>query len=167
MNSFILDSLNYYYGLKKININSDIKYTDELFNLMPIIYIKENNKYIKKVYNIIGIFDKDNYIFNWAWSTNIEKYKYIKTNKLIIHGINIESKNLQDIYIKKILTTSQIKILNDLHLTILLAISSYLTKNNYVILKNNDKSNYIVFYGIYDINNDDDDEEENNIVKNI
>ena len=158
MNSFILDSLNYYYDLKKINLNSDIKYTDELYNLMPLVYIKENNKYIKKVYNIIGIFDKDNELFNWAWGTNILKYKYIKTNKLILHGINMESKNLQDIYIKKLLTTSQIKILNDSHLNILLAISSYLTKINYLITKVGDKSNYIVFYGIYDINEEDDEE---------
>jgi len=164
MNSFILDSLNYYYGLKKININSDLKYTDELYNLMPLVYIKEDNKYIKKVYNIIAIFDKDNNIFYWAWGTNILKYKYIKTNKLILHGINIESKNLQDIYIKKLLTTSQIKIINNSQITILLAISSYLTKSNYVIAKDDYKSNYTVFYGFYDIK--DEDEEEIDIIKN-
>jgi hypothetical protein len=163
MNSFILDSLNYYYGLKKIDLNSDIKYTDELYNLMPLVYIKEDNKYIKKVYNIIAIFNKDNNIFYWAWGTNILKYKYIKTNKLILHGINIESKNLQDIYIKKLLTTSQIKIVNNSQITNLLAISCYLTKSNYVIAKDDYKSNYIVFYGFYDIKDDD---EEIDIVKN-
>ena len=159
MNSFILDSLNYYYGLKKIDINSDLKYTDELYNLMPLVYIKEDNKYIKKVYNIIAIFDKDNNIFYWAWGTNILKYKYIKTNKLILHGINIESKNLQDIYIKKILTSSEIKIFDDFQITILLAISCYLTKNHGMIGVHN--SNYHIFYGIYYIKDIKDNEEIN------
>ena len=160
MNSFILDSLNYYYGLKKIT-SSDIKYTDEFYNLMPLVYIKENNKYIKKVYNIIGIIDKDNDIFYWAWGTNLLKHKYIKTNKLIIHGINMDSKNLQDIYIKKLLTTSQIKIFNQSQLILLFAIASYLTKNHYFVAKDGDTSNYTVFYGFYDIKDDDDDEEKN------
>ena len=164
MNSFILDSLNYYYGLKKININSDLKYTDELFNLMPLVYIKEDNKYIKKVYNIIGIFDKDNDFFYWAWGTNLLKYKYIKTSKLIIHGINMDSKNLQDIYIKKLLTTSQIKIYNQSQLILLFAIASYLTKNHYFFIKDGESSNYTVLYGFYDIKDEDD--EENNIINN-
>jgi len=156
MNSFILDSLNYYYGLKKIDPNLETKYTNELYDLMPIVYIKDKNKYIKKVYNMIGIYEKENNIFYWAWGTSIPKQEYIKTNKLITYAIHIETKSLQDIYIKKLLTSSQIKISNDSDLTILMAISCYLTKNNAIILKHNPDSNYINFYGIYDINDIDD-----------
>ena len=159
MNSFILDSLNYYYGLKKIDLNSETKFTNELYDLMPVLYIKESNKFIKKVYNIIGIYEIEKNIYHWAWSTNLPKQQYYMTNKLILHGINIETKNLQDIYIKKMLTSSEIKIFDDFQITILLAISCYLTKNHGIIAHNG--SNYNIFYGIYDIKDIKDNEEIN------
>ena len=149
MNSFILDSLNYYYNLKKIDTNLELKFTNELYNLMPILYIKESNKFIKKIYNIIGIYEIENNIFHWAWASNLPKQQYYMTNKLILHGINIDLKSLQDIYIKKLLTSSKIKIDNDFQLTILSAISCYLTKNHGFIV--NQYGNYSIFYGIYDI----------------
>jgi hypothetical protein len=149
MNSYILDSLNYFYNLNKINPN-DIKFSNEYHNLMPVVYIKES----KKVFNIIGIFDCEKEIFHWAWATSFKKHNYIKTNQLILHGINIDTNTIQDIYLKKILTSSFIKIDNSAHLNIILSISCYLTKTNglLTISANNDlESNYVTYYGYYDI----------------
>jgi hypothetical protein len=149
MNSLILDSLNYYYTLKKIDKKSEIKYTNEFYNLMPVLYITENNNYIKKVYNVIGIYDTENSIFHWAWSTNLKKHTHIKTDQLILHGVNIEGKNLLDMYIKKLLTSSQIFINNNFQITYIMAIACYLTKSNGFFVES--ESNYLIFYGFYDI----------------
>ena len=156
MNSYILDSLNYYNKLPQIN-NDDyiINNNEEFHNLMPVIYIKKSDKFIKKVYNIIGIFDIEKENFHWAWATTLNKHLYIKTNQLILHGINIETKTLQDIYLKKILTSSIIHIDNISQLEIIKAIACYLTKNNgiFTIFSENqkEKSQYITYYGYYDI----------------
>ena len=57
------------------------------------------------------------------------------------------------------LTSSQIEIFDDFQITILLAISCYLTKNHGIIVEH--KSNYNIFYGIYDIKDIKDNEEIN------
>jgi len=151
--SIIIDALNYYNNLninENINTNTDIKFTNELFNLIPTIYIKENDKFVKKVYNIIGIYNTENQVFTWAWATNIEKREHIKTNQLVLHAINMNNhKNLSEMYIKKILSSSSIKIESEYLLNIILAISNYLTKTNGTISFN--ESNCIIYYGLYDI----------------
>jgi hypothetical protein len=149
MNSYILDSLNYFYKLPILDEN-DIEFSYEYHNLMPIFYIKKS----KKVYNIIGIFDLEKDIFHWAWATTLKKDLYIKTNQLILHGINIDTNTIQDIYLKKILTSSSIKIDNISQLNIIIAISCYLTKSNGIFTNfsdNNSDSHFVIYYGYYDI----------------
>ena len=159
MNSFILDSLNYYNKLEKLD-SSDFKWNkNELYNLMPVVYIKQNNIYIKNIYNIIGIIDMENNIFHWAWSTNLPKYEHIKSDKLISYGVNIESKTLLDTLIKKILTSSKINIVNEFQSIYIMAIATYLTKvDRIIVIPNN---NFMIYYGLYNINDDDDDDNNN------
>jgi hypothetical protein len=150
MNSFILNALDYHNNLKKIEKNAEIKFTDELYNLLPICYIKEKNNYIKKTYNIIGYYEYDSETFIWAWHTNIYTYLYVKTKYLLLHGINTESKTMSDLYVKKLLTTNKIKTTSNNLIEIILSISSYLTKAHYYMIQA-EKTNYMVFYVFYDV----------------
>lgn len=150
MNSFILDSLNYFYTIKDASI-FEYKISDELYKLMPVIYIKENGVFVKKVYNILGYLNKENNIFTWSWSTNIDKYKHAKINQLVLHGINMEPSTLIDVYTKQLLLTNNIQIYNNYQFIIILAISYYLTKANYWINNSPPNSNYYCYYILYDI----------------
>ena len=152
MNSTILDSLDYYYSIKVFSDN-DLKLTDELHNLLPIAYIKDDDKFVKKVYNLIGIYLKEQEEFIWAWNTNLYKYLHTKTNQLILHGINIEPLTMNDFYIKKILTTSKINTKNDYLLIIIIALTCYLTKANAYAFGKSDKyyDSIFVFYDIKEV----------------
>jgi hypothetical protein len=150
MNSTILDSLDYFHSIKNISEN-EIKLTNELYNLLPIAYVKEGDKFVKKVYNLIGIYLEEQEEFLWAWNTNFYKYLHTKTNQLILHGINIEPINMDDFYLKKILTTGKIKTNNDYIITIIMALSCYLTKAHAYIFEGTKKENYASFFVFYDI----------------
>ncbi len=151
MNSTILDSLDYFYSIKEI-ISQDIKFTDKLHNLLPVAFIKEGDIYVKKVYNLIGLYNKE-FIhddqFIWAWNTNIYKYLHTKTNQIILHGINMEALTISDFYIKKILTTGNIRKYHDI--IPVLALACYLTKAHAYTFRNFANTNYAEFYVFYDI----------------
>ena len=151
MNSIILDSLDYLQSINHINPDSEMKLTDKLHNLLPIVYIKDGDKFTKKVYNIIGYFSYDLEEFIWAWNTNIYKYLHTKTNQLILHGINIEPITMSDFYIKKLLTSSNINIKNSNISNIIIALGCYLTKAHGYLLQHDSTINYSVFYVFYDI----------------
>lgn len=151
MNSILLDALDYYYNLNKLDTN--IKYTKDIYNLLPVAYISENDKFVRKVYNFIGFYIYELGEFVWAWRTNINKIGHIKTNQLILHAINIEPVTLSDFFIKKLLTSSNIKITreNEFILILIFAISCYLTKAHTYISERSDESNYMSFCVFYDV----------------
>jgi hypothetical protein len=149
MNSTILDALDYFHSIKTVDTD-EIKYTAELHNLLPIAYIKEDGKFVKKVYNIIAFYSNDLEEFIWAWNTNIYKYLHTKTNQLILHGINIEPITMSDFYIKRILTSSSIQTKDDNFLEIIMALSCYLTKAHSYLLEKDEK-NHSIFYVFYDV----------------
>ena len=152
MNSTVLDALDYLHTIKKINPSSEIKFTNELHNLLPIAYIKEDDKFVKKVYNVIGFYSFDLEQFIWAWNTNIYKYLHTKTNQLILHGINIEPITTSDFYIKRILTSSYIETKDEMFLKIIAALACYLTKaHGYIYEQHTDKQNYNILYVFYDV----------------
>ncbi len=134
-----------------INPDSEMKFTDKFHNLLPIVYIKEGDKFTKKVYNIIGYFLTEQEEFIWAWNTNIYKYLHTKTNQLILHGINIEPITMSDFYIKKLLTNSCINTKNNNIGDIIISLGCYLTKAHGYLLQHDPKNNYSVFYVFYDI----------------
>ncbi len=151
MNLFIINALDYYNTITKIDKDKEIKFTDELHNFLPICYIKENDKFTKKMYNIIGYYLYDYEQFIWAWYTNTKSDLYVKTKQLVLHGINTEPITMSDLYIKKILTSNKIKTKNDNLLEIILAISCYLTKGHGYLIRKDNNTNYMVFYVFYDI----------------
>lgn len=150
MNSTILDSLDYLHSIKNIPYN-ELKLTDELHNLLPIAYIKQGDKFVKKVYNLIGVYLKEQEEFIWAWNTNIYKYFHAKTNQLILHGINIEPTTMGDFYLRKILTTGKIKTNNEYILKIIMGIACYLTKAHGYIFEHDSSHNYLRLFVFYDI----------------
>jgi len=151
MNSTILDALDYFNTIKKIDPTTEMKFTDELHNLLPIVYIKEDDKFIKKVFNVIGYYSFDLEEFIWAWNTNIYKYLHTKTNQLILHGINIEPITMSDFYIKRILTNSSIQTKDNNFLEIIMALSCYLTKAHFYTFHNYAQDNHQTFYVFYDV----------------
>lgn len=160
MNSIILDALDYMCSIKQISPEDEMKFTDKFHNLLPVVYIKENDKFVKKVFNIIGFISYDLEEFIWAWSTNIYKYLHVKTNQLILHGINIEPTTMNDFYIKKILTTSNINMTNNDKIgDIIIALGCYLTKAHGYFLRRSVHAHarnidtFYVFYDIKDVEN--------------
>lgn len=151
MNSTILDALDYVNSINKFNPDNEMKFTDKLHDLLPIVYVKENDKFVKKVYNTIGIISYDLEEFIWAWNTNIYKYLHTKTNQLILHGINIETVTMSDLYIKKLLTSSNIKIRNQEIIDIIVALGCYITKAHGFYLERDPLKNFDTFYVFYDI----------------
>ena len=153
MNNNLLDILDFF----NINIESSSNFlnyfqeTTELYNLMPTVIMAKNNIKKKFTYNIIGVLDTTQNIFYWAWALNLGSRYIIKTKQLIIYGINQEPKTLSEYYIKKILTSSFIRIYKDsIPLSLILAIAITYTKSNFMINKR--YNNYIIYYGIYEIN---------------
>jgi hypothetical protein len=103
--------------LNKDNTNVEIKYKDKNVN-----YDVE----------LLGIFDESTNIWIWSWNISHDNKKIGEiTRELINYGLDITytEKESDKIYIKSILTTSRIYIKNNLNLSILLSISTYLIKN--------------------------------------
>jgi len=151
MNSTILDALDYFHTIKRVVNTNEIKFTNELHNLLPIAYIKEDDKFVKKVYNVIGYYSFDLEEFIWAWHTNNYKYLHTKTNQLILHGINIEPITMSDFYIKKILTNSSIQTTDNIFLIIIMALACYLTKAHRYAIEHYKEINFYIYYVFYDI----------------
>lgn len=104
-------------NINKDNTKIEVKYKDEIIN-----YDAE----------LLGIFDETTNIWIWSWNISYENKKIGEiTKELINYGLDITytDKESDKIYIKSILTTSRLYINNQLNLSILLAITTYLIKN--------------------------------------
>lgn len=105
-------------------------------------------KSVKKILNIIGIFNTDLNVFYWNWSTNLDKNYSYKIKSLVNYAIDLNPSNPYNLYIKQILTSSSIEITNNDHLEIIIAIALYILKcKGYAMQKN---TNYILYFGIFD-----------------
>ena len=112
--------------------------------------IKKKNEIIKyKKFEIIAQILKDNNNYYWIW--NWSNYSNEKNNisislSLFNYGINL-SKNDSQI-LKYFLINSKLPIFNNLHLELLLGISSFLTNSKITLhhFFHNNLSNIIVYY---------------------
>ena len=149
MNNLIIDSLNYYYNIDSIDYEI-IEYSKEIYTLLPVLICKKNNEYIKKLYNVIGLYNIESGIFYWAWYLNIEhKDKILSIKLLQDKGLNMDNAefNLENFFLRKILTTPFFKIIDTNHLKIIFAIGCYLTNVDYYEIHH--QSNHIRIIGIY------------------
>lgn len=144
MNNIILDSLDYYFA-RRTQHEKKIKLLPDMNENMPIALVDN----VKMKYNIIGVLYKSSLQFTWAWNLNIKKVHYVKTKQLLVYGVNIDVKTLQDTYIKTLLTSSTINLLSVQNIYILIALSTYLTKAITLVQIENDDQ--ITYCGLYDI----------------
>lgn len=96
---------------------------------IEIIYKDETIEYDAE---LLGIFDESTNIWIWSWNISHDNKKIGEiTKELINYGLDITytEKESDKIYIKSVLTTSRLYINNQLNLSILLAITTYLIKN--------------------------------------
>ena len=147
MNNVIIDSLNYFY-MNRPKKDQLIHFNDEITDLFPTVIVDKKEP---KKYNLIGVLDINTKQFTWAWHLNIANRQYIKTKQLIFYAINKEPITLNDAYVKRLLTTSVIESIDINTLTIIIALSIYLTKaDSYFTTAKNDVST-ILYYGLYNI----------------
>jgi len=149
MNNIIPESLEYYNtyisSSKKIsellnNGNIDLKNITNSKNKQPLEYIvsSDNNKYNLSC-QILGYYNKNTCIWNWAWSNNYSRDMDIKIcSKILNYGLSLNVRR-DDIEIKTKLINSQIYIADITELEIFISIISYLSHNVYLYwLKLND-----------------------------
>lgn len=152
MNSLIIDILNNNNNITQLDYVKD-RETRNTYKFAPVIYNDITNK--KYTYTIIGVLNNELNVFNWGWSTNYEKHKLYIIRKLINYAIDMDPKNLSEFYIKKILTTSSIKIYNNNHLELIIAIANHYLKSNTNLVYNN--NNYTIYFACYEIKETDND----------
>jgi hypothetical protein len=111
----MLDALDRYYSLiDKHEERTDVKIIteDKLVNLMPCITMKykdSSGSQKSEKYNINSINMKTNDEVRWIWSTNVNKRNYVKSKQLLHYAVDIDTENIQQGYIKIILTNSTLR----------------------------------------------------------
>lgn len=150
MSNIVIDALNYYFEkLRRFALNKKaISHGTEIIDLLPIITIDDETM----KYNMIGLYHKINKTFTWAWHLNISKRNYIKTKKLLIYSLDTPSETLQDAYVRRLLTSSVITHVNDDTLTLILALATYLTKSDAIIV-DDDNSKTTTYASCFDLKN--------------
>jgi len=148
MNSLLVEALDYYNNLNELK---NIKAINETHNLLPLCISTENNIVTKYIYNVIGVYDKDNMTFYWAWNINDNflSNKHKITNNLVTYAIDMEIKTLGDIYFKKLLLSNKINIKSVFMLNECISIALYLMKATAYSIENN--NNYEIYASMHPI----------------
>ena len=129
--NFIKTSLNFFDQNYKINFNIIInKYRHEIINTKNskqiLFYDKKDNILIKGKYQIIGVFDRNKKIFNWAWSiSNLDDNLISYSKELLNYGLDLSK---EYIILKYLLTKTDIETKNILFEDFIISIVSYLLK---------------------------------------
>lgn len=144
MNNIILDSLDYFF--KSPHVSCDMHKLKDIEGTMPLALVNKK----KMRYNIIGTVYKESKKFTWAWHLNSPKIEYVKTKQLLIYGVNMDVKTLEDAYIKTLLTSSTIDAINDKNIVMILSLVLYLSKAHSLTKIEHD--DYTLYIGLYDVN---------------
>ncbi len=115
---------------------------DTEYNKMEIY--KNKKKIMTYSYSILGKYDFKEKIWIWGWSLPIPKNQTYFIKKIFDYGYNIVDNNKITSMVKDILINSIIKIHN---INFLLALSLYITKNQYIDMSINPTNKSV--YDIY------------------
>jgi hypothetical protein len=114
---------------------------------------KLNTKYKIAIYNILGVIDSDNFVP--MWSIPVDKkhdvinegisYKYLQYGLSILKNYgNMTENHYFNLYIRSIITSSNIKINNNFELILLLSIFNHIKKStNEIIIFKWDKTKMV------------------------
>jgi hypothetical protein len=138
-NKLVIDAFNYYdsnkdkdYKKRFYSYKRELSGNDNEKSIITI-FDKDENKVLKSEYELIGTYNIFANLWTWGWAElKLPKNVTYTSRKMLHYGLDImfdkERNNISDLYLKSILTSSDININNQLQLEMLLAISSYLTK---------------------------------------
>jgi hypothetical protein len=102
-------------------------------NEMPEITLYDNKKkeILKSKYQLLSIYMPNLKLWKWAWSLPIvsKGHSYV-SRKILDYALNIDNINI--LFMREPLINSNIIIENDLELELLIGMSSYLTKQNFI-----------------------------------
>jgi hypothetical protein len=145
--NFIKSSLDFYDI--HLNINNNIyknlhrheiiskKNSEQIF-----FYNKNNEILIKGKYQIIGIFNRNTKIFNWGWAiSNLKNDLIAYSKELLNYGLNLSKEH---IILKHLLTKTDIYVSNILFENVIVSLTSYLLKKNYIFIRLDKEKNYII-----------------------
>ena len=89
-----------------------------------ICYNKNNDIVLEKKYQIIGLIDRKQLLFSWAWGVaSLDDSLKFHSKEILNYGLKLSQEN---IIIKLLLTKSEIKCTSNLFEDVLIAIISYL-----------------------------------------
>lgn len=175
INNVIVNALDYYdknyeknekifLNAKYINFplkNKDIK-GDITRNTMTL-YDKNKEEIFSSRYEYIGVYDSSIKTWTWAWSIpELSKKSSYISRKILNYGLDLESNNTHNTFLRAELITGRFRITNKIQLELHASIASYIAKipkiYKYILKhsKNSDKyieisdidynDNYSVFY---------------------
>ncbi len=156
--STLIDKALDYYDKKNIEYNKYLH--TENINVdreKQTIKFPDINEKIYK-YEVLGIFDNTTHIWMWAWM--VPEFLYSETEivkKLLNYGLKINPSIItpvpnEKLYLKTQLVNSRFLLNDEFQLELHLAISSYLSKDNFKFIYykrkylNKDKTKYITVY---------------------
>ena len=146
--SIVVNALEYYDTNK-------IKYKNMLKDAYSYIFInstndttynriqfknKDNEIILDSRYEIVGVYNKKEQIWNWSWAIpQSKKYTVLTSRKLLEYGLDLPGSEL---FLKTELITSRFQISNKIQLDLHIALASYLSKNPviYKYIDNKDDS---------------------------
>lgn len=110
------------------NISFNLSYND-----IQKSTFKLHNK--KKEFEILSVYNTNKATWSWAWELqNLPKNMYTKSLQLHNYGMSqINSNEANFAFIRKILISHEITILNPIDFDVILALSLYLTKSRYIV----------------------------------
>lgn len=137
----------FYYYKKNISMNDNEKSTITFFD-------KNDNKVLEANIDMIGSLNTYTNLWTWSWA-NIKSPKNLNylSRKMLNYGLDIMGKDKVHLYLKQLLISSDINVVNDLQLEIILAISSFIIQNPHIIkTREGEDVMYIInYYSISDI----------------
>ena len=128
---FVKTSFAYYDQNYKINFNININ--NKKYELVEknntkniVIYNADNEIILKDKYQIIGVFNRNKDIFNWAWSIpNIDNDLIQYSKEILNYGLGLSKEH---IVLRSLLTKTDITTESELFEDFIMSIVSYLLK---------------------------------------
>ena len=135
-NDIIVNSLEYFDNNKDKyeNITSKCKYINFVVSEQIIeLYDDKQNIFYKGKYEYIGINVLESSTWIWSWSVPILSKKTTNISKqLLLYGLDITDEKYYDL--KFALITSRFKILDKTQIDIYVALASYLSKKDFILI---------------------------------
>lgn len=145
---------------KYINFPSDDKDSkSDIVRTKMILYDENKKEIFRSKFEIIGIYENLTKTWSWAWSIpKLPKNKSYISRKILNYGLDLESDNINNTFLRTELITGRFRISNHIQLDLHVSLASYISKMpnvyRYIYKESNTEGEYIK---ISDTDNDNDD----------